>query len=253
MVSLSVSWAFAKVKSDLSRGRGWPWPSLDCFHHHLLYITFSASLGSPAQQMRQHVARKVHGLPPAVLRATQVHVVQRVSQRHRARALRVTKELVRRGRPRAGRAHDQRGRGAGWCQLPRSLEGCGGVAGAWGEAEVGAASEQGARPLGGGDLEVGQRRPSRAQRRAVPVQSTKSATTTKSTFVYTSLTNAILAGPGEEFSAAAQAAIRTGVTAQLKQLASEVPSQFRCFVALAKRSPTGRWWPAEAERPSPFD
>ena len=101
--------------------------------------------------------------------------------------------------------------------------------------------------------EVGQRRPSRAQRRAVPVQSTKSATTTKSTFVYTSLTNAILAGPGEEFSAAAQAAIRTGVTAQLKQLASEVPSQFRCFVALAKRSPTGRWWSAEAERASPFD
>ena len=109
--------------------------------------------------MRQHVARKVHSLPPAALHVTQVHVVQRVSQRHRARPLRVTKELVRRGRPRAGRAHDQRGRGAGWCQLPRSLEGCGGVAGAWGEAEVGAASEQGARPLGGEDLEVVQRRP----------------------------------------------------------------------------------------------
>ena len=43
---------------------------------------------------------------------------------------------------------------------------------------------------------------------------------TKSTFVYTSLTNAILAGPGEEFGPAAQAAMRTGITAQLHHVGS---------------------------------
>jgi hypothetical protein len=43
---------------------------------------------------------------------------------------------------------------------------------------------------------------------------------TKSQFAYTSLVSAMMAGPGEEFSDAAQAALKSGVTAQLNHLQS---------------------------------